>query len=440
MASIFWKNSQWYARLKGEKVPGKWGNSPTNETDRDKAKKFAELAQAAIDKRNARGSDTLRAYVAEWLVKRREAERDWKKERGRLDNHILPILGDLKLADITTAHVADLVHDLRFKKKLANRTARNVYTVLASVMRDAAFAGKVAVSPCRLTETHLGSVTDKDPEWRDGALFTRDEASELISDPRIPFDRRMVYAFGLLAGLRPGEGAALRWRHYDVTSEPLGKLTVATSYSTTNSKTKRTKTESVRHVPVHPTLATLLTEWRRGWAVMMGREPDADDLIVPLPPDVKRTRRTGERFRGWDYTGRRWREVDLPMLGWRPRSVYDTKATFITLAIEDGADETILEQRVTHTKNRRSAFKAYDRGPHWIATCREVAKLSLAPALHPPIQLSSRNVGSGGGDRTANRDSTGDAVIVVLDGEHGRVMTSCDQWLAWAGAKPCSQA
>jgi hypothetical protein len=177
MASIFWKNSQWYARLKGEKVPGKWGNSPTNETDRDKAKKFAELAQAAIDKRNARGSDTLRAYVAEWLVKRREAERDWKKERGRLDNHILPILGDLKLADITTAHVADLVHDLRFKKKLANRTARNVYTVLASVMRDAAFAGKVAVSPCRLTETHLGSITDKDPEWRDGALFTRDEAS-----------------------------------------------------------------------------------------------------------------------------------------------------------------------------------------------------------------------------------------------------------------------
>lgn len=122
----------------------------------------------------------------------------------------------------------------------------------------------------------------------------------------------------------------------------------------------------------------MLEEWRRvGWAAMMGRDPMADDLIVPLPPRAasRRTRRTGEPFRGWDYTGRRWREVDLPALGWRHRSVYDTRATFITLAVDDGADAAILRDRVTHTKPRRSAFDGYDRGPHWEATCREVAKL-----------------------------------------------------------------
>jgi hypothetical protein len=67
----------------------------------------------------------------------------------------------------------------------------------------------------------------------------------------------------------------------------------------------------------------------------------------------------------------------LPMLGWRDRSLYDTKSTFITLAIDDGADPAVIRDRVTHTKPKRSAFDGYDRGPHWQGTCREVAKLRI---------------------------------------------------------------
>lgn len=437
MASVFWKNSQYYARLKGEKVPGKWGNVPTGETDREKAERFAELAQAAIDKRNkvrTAGGDTLRAWIHEWLPKRAEAGQDWKKDRGRLNKHVLPVLGDIALAEITTALVADLVHDLRFKKKLANRTVRNVYSVLAAALRDAAFKGKIATSPCILDDRQLGPIIDKDPEWRDGAVFTREEAEHLLADTRIPLDRRIVYALGLLAGLRPGEGAALRWRHY-LEREHLGCLVVALAYSTSRSETKRTKTESVRHVPVHPSLAAMLAEWEAtGWEQMMGRPPAPDDLIVPLPPDVKRTKRTGERFRGWDYTGKKWREKDLPMLGWRGRSVYDTKSTFITLAIEDGADPDIIRDRVTHTKAKRDAFSGYDRGPHWAATCREVAKLRLAPALHPHLVSSSETTGSGGGFRRAKPAISGQPMLVALDGGTPDLRTACDLSLAMLGA------
>jgi len=46
----------------------------------------------------------------------------------------------------------------------------------------------------------------------------------LISHPEIPADRQLVYAFGLFAGLRPGEPGALRWRHYDAAYELLGRL------------------------------------------------------------------------------------------------------------------------------------------------------------------------------------------------------------------------
>ena len=112
---------------------------------------------------------------------------------------------------------------------------------------------------------------------------------------------------------------------------------------------------------------------------MMGRDPLPDDLIIPKPPAdaARRTKRTGEAFRGPEYSLKKWTEHDLPALGWRHRTLYDCKSTFITNAIEDGADPTIIQDRVTHTKPKRSAFDGYDRGPHWLSTCQEVSKLRI---------------------------------------------------------------
>jgi integrase len=177
------------------------------------------------------------------------------------------------------------------------------------------------------------------------AVFDREEARTINSTPQIPFDRQIVYALELLAGVRPGEGAALHWRSYDPTKKPLGRLLVATSYNTRKDREKSTKTGSVRHVPVHPTLAAMLAEWKlSGWMTIVGRMPEPDDLIVPLPPEAaaRRRNRKGEPFRSHDYSGKRWRDEDLPALGWRHRQHYDMKATFITLVVEDGADENVI--------------------------------------------------------------------------------------------------
>ena len=428
MSSVFRKpgRDQWYARLKGVKTPGKWGDAPTGETDRDRAVRYALEAQKAIDKRNGIKSPnalTLREWVKLWLTKRQEAGHEWRKDRGRLSNHVLTVLGSLDLTEITTAMVVDLVHDLRFKKKLANRTTRNIYSVLAAVFRDARMAGKINQTPCILGDEQLGPVIDKDPEWRAGALFTRKEVEAMIGDARIPRDRQLVYAFGLLAGLRPGEGAGLRWRHYDVTKQPLGCLTVAKAYSTTRSEEKGTKTNAVKYVPVHPVLAEMLVEWRHGWETMHGRKPEPDDLIVPLPPDVKRTKRTGDRFRGWDYTGRRWREIDLAMLGWRHRSVYDTRATFITLVLEDGADRDIIRSRITHTPAKRDAFDGYDRGARWVGTCREVAKLKIRRLADVLLTKNNPRRENGLRRRVSNAHSEPPELRLIQGGQQVMVVT-----------------
>jgi integrase len=89
----------------------------------------------------------------------------------------------------------------------------------------------------------------------------RTTRAQLISDARIPEDRRVLYALKALAGLRHGEVAGLTWRQYDATLEPLGGLSL-----------ERTKTQVPRRVPVHPTLARALAEWKlSAWRRKGGR-------------------------------------------------------------------------------------------------------------------------------------------------------------------------
>src|SRR5437899_257583 len=75
-------------------------------------------------------------------------------------------------------------------------------------------------NPCVLKRGELPKKIDKDPTWRQGAIFTKNEVEAAISDDRIPMDRRVLYALLLLAGLRFGEAAALRWRSYQSTIRP----------------------------------------------------------------------------------------------------------------------------------------------------------------------------------------------------------------------------
>ncbi len=400
---LYARGAKLWCRLKNE--DGHWVSKPTPyRVGQDaEAARYVKRAQEKFDQRRSgeiSAPKTVRAFAAKWIIEREKLDLDWNADESRLRHHVLPVIGDMLIADVRAHHIVALFHEIRTSKGLAPRTVHNIYSSIAAMFRDAKLLNQVEQTPCELTSRQLGDVTDKDSEWRGGAVFARDEVETIISDLRIPPDRHIVYGLELLAGVRPGEAAALRWRHYDPAITPLGQLLVAHAYSTRKNRQKGTKTKSVKYVPVHPTLAEMLAEWRAtGWAAMHGREPTPDDLIVPLPPAAiaARRTRTGEPFRGYDYSGKRWREEDLPALGWRQRRHYDMRATFITLALEDGADPLVIETRVTHTKKTRSAFTGYNRGLQWEATCREVAKLriarrSVATVLATLIESSSENV------------------------------------------------
>jgi len=300
------------------------------------------------------------------------------------------------LKELRPHQVRDMVRALRVKissrgTPLAPRTVRHVYGTLHTMLREAVVDELLPANPCVLKRGDLPGKLDKDPSWREGAIFTRDEAEQLISDSRIPEDRRVLNAVELLGGLRPGETAALRWRHYDPTQEPLGRLSVIASWNSRTDEETSTKTERPRAVPVHPTLAKLLADWKlSGWQRLYGRAPKADDLILPNRDGEHRNpRRSIVRF-----------HYDLEKLGLRKRRQHDCRRTFISLAQADGARKDILRW-VTHGPTG-DIMDIYTTLP-WDALCAEVSKLRVE--IRGGRVLEFRQVIGDPCDRSCDRSS-----------------------------------
>lgn len=205
---VYTRGTKLWIRFKD--VGGKWRDAATGyvvgqeelaQATHDEIVARVGAAERTVKHAPARGL-TVRAYATDWIVKRKERDLDWQNDESRLRNHILPELGDLLLSEVRTRHLVEMFHKLRTDKArdLAQRTIYNIYAVASAMFRDAKLADLIAQSPCELDERQLGPLTDKDPEWRNEAVFTREEAETLISDERIPLDRQLVYGLELLAG------------------------------------------------------------------------------------------------------------------------------------------------------------------------------------------------------------------------------------------------
>ena len=366
---IFIRGEKYWARFKDGN--GAWVNRPTpyGIGEEAEAQRYFERrtanATAARDATTRGGAAPgvpvqVRTFAESWLKERRAlGVRSVADDDSRMKRHILPELGDLAVDEVQSRHIRALVLKLRTKtlrkdEKLAPRTVHNVYGLLATMFRDAVADGLIATTPCVLRRGVLPKKLDKDPSWRPTAIYTRGEVEQLISDRRIPEDRRVLYALKGLAGLRHGEAASLRWRQYDRTLEPLGGLSL-----------EHTKTDVPRRVPVHPTLARVLAEWKlAGWERTYGRPPSDGDLVVPTRNGTERTSQEAPKAL----------RLDLEVLELRDRRGHDLRRTFITLAQVDGARRDLLET-VTHGP-RGDIVSLYTTFP-WPALCDEIARVRI---------------------------------------------------------------
>ena len=329
------------------------------------------------------GELTVEAAVKSWLDQRKaEGVPTYDDESQRLGEHVLPLLGTMKVKDVRPKHAYQLVKRLertpsRRGGVLAPRTVRSVFFTTRQVFQHLVLDEAIAGNPIVVARGVLPRVQDKDPTWRPKAVFTTPEVEQLISDPRIASHRRTAYAVEFLTGLRTGQVSALTWGDYEEGIQPLGRITSAVSWDSKAKLVKGTKTGVVHEAPVHPALAKVLGAWKlTGWRRRMGRAPKADDLIVPTINGTHRdVRKALEDF-----------HEDLDRLGLRRRRHYDARRTFISLGLDGGASKDIL-QSITHPRPA-DAFDLY-RTPSWEARCEAVLALRVAVREGEVVRLQS---------------------------------------------------
>jgi integrase len=361
------------------RIDGKWRKRSTGLLDTPNNRALAEerlagLVAALKARESVMGEDesgpvTVRAWAKRWLQRRQGADK--ANDEARLRLHVLPVIGAFELAQVRPRHIIELVNAVKVGH--APRTVRNVYSVTKAMFRDAALHDLMpaAANPCILGSRELGKVRDRVPSWRAGAQFTREELAQLIFTDSIPQPRRVLYALLGVECLRAGEACGLRWSSVELGFETLGRLAITTSYDT-----GRTKTDTSRYMPVHPSVRSLLNEWKLGgWARTYDRVPEPTDLVVPTPPEPRRKGRIREVGAMLD-DGWVWKRLrrDCDALGISRRRTHDLRRTGITLYIADGADSNLLK-RGTHAPPR-SVMDLYT-SVEWKVLCREIAKLKL---------------------------------------------------------------
>ncbi len=402
MGCVYARKQALWLKYKDERGQWKQTGSGFRVGDEQKARELLASVERLVAAGASTVSDgplTVRRWAEIWIKEQREKGVETVRDyEARLRDHVLPMIGAMRLDQVRVSHIADLVTALRTKRKkgrkdehLAPKTIRHIYFSAHSLFERAVRRDLILANPCRLERGELPARVDKDPGWRPTAVYRRDEVEMLISAPAISEWRRVFYALLFLTGGRFGEISARRWRDYMADETPLGRLIVSSSFQSKTKREKSTKTGQTREVPVHPTLAAILASWRlAGWEQTMGRRPAENDLIVPFPLD-------GEHLDA--QVMRRRLHKDLVALGYRTRRQHDTRRTFISLCLSDCARKEIL-QWVTHGRPRADQMDDYTT-LLWAPRCEEVAKLKIR--LRSP---ASAAVACAAGETGLSRDVT----------------------------------
>lgn len=364
-----------------------------NERARLNAKAIAsELERLVEDERRVleTGPLTLATYARTWSDGRAamglESARDcW----AGLRDHVLPVLGARPVAEIRREDVRLLFLRLMTARRLANKSILNVYGTLHSLFEDAVADGLCAATPCTLKKRRreLPENVPSNPLFQRQAVYSLVEARLLCLEESIKPQRRVLYACLFFGGMRIGEMLGRRWDDYDTSTEPLGTLTVHSSWNTKRREERATKTRRVRLVPIHPELARVLAEWRlSGWAAEFGRPPRGADFIIPPAPGA-----SAERPRS-SKSVLKAVKADCRRLGLRERNTHDTRHTFISLCRGAGAVDRILRW-ISHGPGTSTILDRYTQ-PIWPDLCAQVMRHPLRLAAGGLFQLSLPGAGA----------------------------------------------
>jgi integrase len=306
---------------------------------------IAERARFAVDEWT---SETLTEYEKRW--------REWRTlqglgcvdaDRATLARHVLPQIGHIEVRAVTRDDLKRLVMMLDAKarrgfsvdvsgnrKPFGCKTAANAWGVVRALFRDAQRSKNVEL--CVRDDNPSDGVQGPELGARKAkAYLWPSEFLTLISSPAVPPRWRRVFAIAVYTYARAGELAALDWSDVD-----LEHRTIHIHRSTDrvrDGKTKATKTNTARRIPIEPALLPLL--------VAMHREANGRGLVLRMPSIGGQSKKLRTYLKRAGVTRADLFTSDATR---KPMTFHDLRATGVTWGIVRGDESMKVMQRAGH--------------------------------------------------------------------------------------------
>ncbi|MBO0811289.1 MAG: tyrosine-type recombinase/integrase [Microlunatus sp.] len=276
----------------------------------DAADKVLRRLQVQVDeRRQPRTNTTVKELVTRHLELVRLEETNARGYRGKLDNHIAPLIGHVKVgaidADVLDSFYAELqrcrVHcdgrpfiehrteaphdcDLRCRphecQPLSASSVRQIHFILSGAFKRAVRWNWVATNPIKTGEPPAAPRPNPKPP-------TAGEAVRIVEEAfKEPAWGALVW-LAMTSGARRGELCALRWSRVDLDT---GTVVIDSSIAQLAGKTwlKSTKTHQQRRITLESATVEILRELRaeaEARAAAIGANLTPDAYVFSLVPD-----------------------------------------------------------------------------------------------------------------------------------------------------------
>lgn len=311
----------------------------------------AQLAAQTVDI----SRQTLREYLVEWLADHvlvHRTKRTYEAYAGKLEKHVVPRMGSLRLQAVEPKHVRDLYtallnegtttrHKVPRRVPLSPTTINHVHLILHTAFAWAVRDGRLASNPCDRVHVPQRAAYD--------AVTFDDEQVPLLLAAIKGHRYEPLWRYLLATGVRLGEAAGCRVEDVDEQKMSV-RLYEAIAYVPTSLRTDQRvwwerktpkSARSRRTTPLTlPALAAIKAGTAQGKALRLAAGKAWHDLGLVFPDADGRPIRESKVLKAWD---KMLLGADLPKC-----RIHDLRHSAAELALDGGAELLDVSRLLGH--------------------------------------------------------------------------------------------